>query len=183
MTFTPKDTMQRRESGLFVPSAGGEPEAGTELANRYAENVAQEINNAVAWCRAWPRPDERPLGGGDLMDLCLTRARAWGWDREFTTSVYKGASIALKLIAPPTPQPDNRQRRRAESRQQEGKRAPRAGLRLVDSQPLDPNGTPTGHEIAAGYAELDPLQMEARGPGHSPYEQPLHESQGGEPER
>lgn len=148
------DAFNRKESGLFVP-AGALTDGGDVIAQRMADALVAEVNAVTAWCKRWPKEKERPLGNGDVMDLCLARARCYLWDRNFTEQVYRAASINLGLVKTPVAQgKPSRQAIRAQRRA--GQREGRPDLRSLPINPMDPAyGDATAQEAATGFGQYD----------------------------
>lgn len=172
----PVDPMKRTPGGLYVPSGSTEADMGEVLTQRQIDDLNVEVQSVVRWCKQWPREKERALGNGDLQDLVLARARTYLWTRDWTTLVYKGAAIALGLVAPPTPQPDNRQARKATERA-DAKRARRGDGQQRRLQIVPPGGSPVIDEIPPGAREANRFAeyeegTDQQGPGRTPYELP-----------
>ncbi len=60
----------------------------------------EHAHNIARWMQAWPKPDEKPLALGDLMDVVLQHARTYLWQRDAADRVFAAACKFLGFDKP-----------------------------------------------------------------------------------
>jgi len=132
-------------SGLFMP---GQP---SDLAARVEAELVEQAAIMVRWAKAWPKKGQAALTRGDIMDCTMLKMKVFAWNQDFSAAVYQRSCELLGLAPPPAPQPENRQKRRAD-RKREGRPPlktvpnPNASQPIPQPDVLTPGGSQTTRE-------------------------------------
>jgi hypothetical protein len=134
-----------------------------QFQQRWRAHVEQEAQALAEWARKWPRPEkregervlrpaEKPLGGGDVTEAVLLRARIYLWDRDTAEAIGRRAMELLGLVRPkPVAVPDRRPLTGSQRRRE--RRAGRPGTGEVTVMPAgaaDPQGGGDAHRFGRG---------------------------------
>ena len=86
-------------SGILLPP-GVELPPESAWQQQCTQPELEHANNIARWMQAWPKPDEKPLALGDLMDVVLQHARTYLWQRDAADRVFAAACKFLGFDEP-----------------------------------------------------------------------------------